>query len=320
MAVAAQHTSTITSDMLAAFLKVADTASVSQAALELGIGKSVVSKRIAVLEDKVQATLFSRSTRKVVLTPAGEAYLDFARRALEEMSAGIERLRAMRSELTGCIRLTAPVSWGQHVLARLLPEFLRLHPGIEVELTLADRRLDLARERIDIALRWSTTPSPELASMPVARVGWVLVAAPAYLKSAGVPSTPPDLRSHACLYYWRENSDDAWMLVARRTAPEPMEERVNVQVRSRYHVDNPDAVRDAAIAGLGIALLPDYVCSAALESGQLVRVLQEWEPATKFGNQIIAMATPERMNLSRNRAFLNFLVESAGASSVFSID
>lgn len=307
MATALQHASTITSDMLTAFLRVADTGSVSHAASELGVGKSVVSKRIALLEHKLQATLFSRSTRKVALTPAGEAYIDYARRALDEMSAGIERLRSMRSELNGRIRLTAPVSWGQHVLSRHLPEFLRRHPGVEIELQLSDRRLDLARERIDIALRWSTTPSPELACVPVAQVGWELAASPAYLKAAGTPTTPPELAHHACLCYWRENSDDSWTLISERTAPQPMLEEVQVQVNSRYHVDNPDAVLAAAVAGMGIALLPDYVCEQALASEQLVRVLEAWEPHTKFGKQIIAMATPERMSLSRNRAFLEFL-------------
>lgn len=313
MGSAAQHNSIISSDLLSAFLHVADTGSVSQAATELGVGKSVISKRIALLEHKLQATLFSRSTRKVALTPAGEAYIDYARRALEEIGAGIERLRSMRSELNGRIRLTAPVSWGQHVLSRQLPEFLRLHPGIEIELQLADRRLELARERIDIALRWSTTPSPELACVPVAQIGWKLAAAPSYLKSSGKPGTPYELAEHACLCYWRENSDDSWLLVSQRSVPEPVEECVEVKVKSRYHVDNPDAVLNAAISGMGIALLPDYVCEQALASEQLVPVLEGWEPRTKFGTQIIAMATPERLTLSRNRAFLDF-IRDAGSS------
>ncbi|MGS0754406.1 LysR family transcriptional regulator [Roseateles sp. GG27B] len=165
-------------DMLAAFITVIDNASVSRAALELGVGKSVVSKRVAQLEQVVGATLFARSTRRIAPTPAGEAYADFARRALAEMSAGEERLRALRSDLTGRIRLSATVSWGQRVLAVKLPAFLRLHPSIEIELQLADRMVDVAYERIDIALRWSATPPPGLVCEPVAVVGWALVAAP----------------------------------------------------------------------------------------------------------------------------------------------
>ena len=113
----------ISTDMLAAFVKVAERLSVSAAAVDLGVGKSAVSKRVAQLEGAVKVTLFSRSTRKVALTPAGEAYLDFARRALVEVATAEERLRDMRAELTGQIRLTATVSWGQCVLAKRLPEF-----------------------------------------------------------------------------------------------------------------------------------------------------------------------------------------------------
>ncbi len=313
MGSAAQHQSAITSDMLTAFLKVADLGSVSRAADVLGVTKSQVSKRIALLEHTIGATLFSRSTRRVVLTPAGDAYREFAQRAVDEMSAGVERLRSMRSELVGSIRLTAPVSWGQHVLSRRLPDFLRLHPGIDVELQLTDRRLDLARERIDIALRWSTTQTPELLWKPVASVGWVLAAAPAYLKTAGMPTSPVELAHHTCLGYWRESSDDAWLLVALRRLPEPYEERAEITIKSRYHVDNPEAVLNAALAGIGIALLPDYVCARELETGQLQRVLPDWTPHTKFGTQIMAIATPERMNLSRNRALLEFLVAQPAA-------
>ncbi|MDE2299794.1 MAG: LysR family transcriptional regulator [Burkholderiales bacterium] len=290
----------VSSDMLAAFVKVADSASVSQAALELGVGKSVVSKRVAQLEEMIGATLFARSTRRIALTPAGEAYAEFARRALAEMSAGEERLRALRSELTGRIRMSATVSWGQRVLAVKLPEFLRLHPAIEVELQLGDRMVDVAYERIDIALRWSTTPPQGLVCEPVAVVGWSVVAAPGYLAEAGTPIVPADLARHSCLCYWREASDDLWAL-----AHAGQMERV--RVHGRYHVDNPEAVAEAAIAGLGIAMLPDYLCQDGLVHGHLVRVLPGWAPQTKFGSVISAVSTAERMRLSRNQALMSFL-------------
>jgi DNA-binding transcriptional LysR family regulator len=295
----------ISTDMLAAFVKVAETLSVSAAAVELGVGKSAVSKRVAQLETAVRATLFSRSTRKVALTPAGDAYLDFARRALVEVATAEERLRGLRSELTGQIRLTAPVSWGQRVLSGRLPEFLRRHPAIEIELLLADRMLDLARERFDIGLRWSTLPTPELSSMPVAAVKWVVAAAPGYLAEAGMPVLPQDLASHPCMSYWRESSDDSWTLAG---AGLPQQ----VRVRSRYHANNPDAVADAALAGLGVALLPRYLCDDALSDGRLVALLPGWVPLTKFGNCISAVATPERMRFRRNQVLLDFLRAQLG--------
>lgn len=298
----------VSSDMLAAFLKVADVSSVSRAAGELGVGKSVVSKRVAQLEQQIGTTLFSRSTRKVALTPAGEAYAEFARRALAEMSGGEERLRALRSELTGRIRLTATVAWGQRVLAKMLPEFLRLHPAIEIDLQLGDRLVDVAFERIDIALRWSAAPpSPGLSAAPVAVIDWALVATPAYLATAGTPDEPGELARHACLCYWREASDDQWLLAAAGQV-------VPVRVHSRYHVDNPEAVTDAAIAGLGVAMLPDFLCQDALADGRLVRVLPGWAPQSKFGNLISAVATPERMRLPRNQVLVAFLRQQLGSA------
>lgn len=296
----------VSADMLAAFVKVADSASVSRAADALGVGKSVVSKRVAQLEGIVGATLFARSTRRIALTPAGEAYAEFARRALAEMGAGEERLRALRSELSGRIRLSATVSWGQHVLARRLPEFLRLHPAIEIDLQLADRLVDVAYERVDIALRWSASPPQGLVCEPVAVVGWVLVAAPAYLAAAGTPQQPADLAGHSGLCYWRESSDDLWSLAGNG-------DLAKVRVKGRYHVDNPEAVAEAAVAGLGVALLPDYLCLDALADGRLVRVLPGWTPQTKFGTLISAVTTTERQRLPRNQVLLAFLRQQFAA-------
>ena len=290
----------ISTDMLAAFVQVAEDLSVSAAALHLGTGKSVVSKRVAQLEAEVKATLFSRSTRRIALTAAGEAYLEFARRALVEVATAEERLRDLRTELTGQIRLTAPVSWGQHVLAKRLPEFMRQHPAITIELLLADRVMDIGYERIDIALRWTSTPPPELMAVPVAEVAWVIAAAPAYLEAAGVPRDPRDLAAHTCMAYWRESSDDAWTLVAG-------ERRRQVSVHSRYHANNPEAVAHAALAGLGIAMLPLYLCADALADRRLVMVLPAWTPETKFGTGITAVAAPDRMRLTRNQVLLAFL-------------
>lgn len=297
----------VSSEMLLTFIELSHHLSVSATATALGCAKSVVSKRIALLESRLQTILFSRTTRKIVPTPAAEAYLPFARRALAEILGGEESLRAQRAELTGRIRLTAPVSWGQHVLSRRLPEFLRLHAGIEVELLLADRRLDLARERIDIALRWSSSASPELTSTLVASVGWVLAASAEYLARAGFPEQPGDLADHPCLCYWRETSDERWTLAENPAPGLGAPRRAVVQVHGRYHVDNPDAVAQAALAGLGIALLPDYLCQDALSAGRLVRVLPRWTPQTQFGTQILALATPERLRLQRNQVLWRFL-------------
>ena len=295
----------LSTDMLSTFVKVAEHLSVSGAAGDIGVSKGVVSKRVAQLEQAVQATLFSRSTRRIALTPAGETYLAFARQALASLSQADERLRDLQLEISGQIRITAPGSWGQKVLAGLIPEFLARHPAIEVELLLGDRLMDLASERIDIALRMSPTVSPELVVTPVARLDWALCATPGHLQAAGIPLQPADLRAHPCMGYWRESSDDAWSL--RRGAVVE-----HVRVQGRYHANNAEAVACAALSGLGVALLPLYVCEDELASGRLVRVLPEWTPLTKFGSSINAVAAPDRMRLKRNRALLAHLRERLG--------
>lgn len=295
----------VSTDMLATFVKVAEHSGVSAAAAELDVSKSVVSKRVAQLEQAVQATLFARSTRRIALTPAGETYLDFARQALLALGNADERLRDLRQSLSGQIRITAPGSWGQKVLAGLMPEFLARHPAIEVELLLDDRLMDIAYERIDIALRMTTVVAPDLRVTPVARLDWVICAAPAHLEASAMPQVPQDLTSHSCMSYWRESSDDSWQLMRG-------DDVQRVRVHSRYHANNADAVACAALAGLGVALLPLYVCAEDIAAGRLVRLLPDWTPVTKFGNTINAVATPERMQLTRNRALLDYLRAQLG--------
>ncbi len=290
----------VSTDLLMTFVKVADHLGVSAAAASLDISKSVVSKRIAQLETSVQATLFARSTRHVALTPAGEIYLTFARQALAALSNADESLRDLRKALSGQIRMTAPESWGQKMLAPLMPEFLLRHPSIEIELLLEDRLMDVAYERIDIALRMTSIVAPGLTVTPVARMDSVLCAAPLYLTSSSLVAYPQDLAQHPCMSYWRESLDDTWRLV--RGA-----ETQTVRVRGRYHANNVDAAASAAVAGLGVALLPVFACDEHLATGRLVRVLADWTPITKFGTRINAVATPDRLRLTRNRAMLDFL-------------
>ena len=290
----------ISNDLLITFVKVAEHLSVSGCADDLGVSKSVVSKRVAQLEQAVQATLFARSTRRIALTPAGETYLGFARQALRTLSDADESLRDLRQALSGQIRITAPESWGQKVLGGLMPEFLARHPGIEVELLLEDRLMDIAYERIDIALRMASVVAPGLVVSPVARLDSVICASPQYLTNNGIPTVPMDLAKHPCMSYWRESADDAWLLVRA-------EESQTVRVRGRYHANNAEAVASAAMADLGVALLPLYCCEDDLNAGRLVRLLTDWIPVTKFGMHINAVATPDRMRLKRNRALLDYL-------------
>ena len=294
--------SAIQSEWLQSFLAVAQHLSISAASQYLNLDKSQVSKRIALLEHKLGATLFARSTRKVALTPAGLAYLDHAQRALAELDAGAELLRSLRTDLSGLIRITAPVSWGQRMLSPLLPDFLRLHPGVNIELILADQKMDLAHDHIDLALRWTAKPSEGLSCIPIAPIAWHLAASYAYLAAHGTPLKPEDLLSHQCLCYWRDNADERWEFEERVSATHH-----SVKVHGRYHVNNPEAVLSAAMQGMGVALLPDYLCDSAFESQSLLCILPNHKPLTRFGSHMVAQAPVERMLLPRNQALLQYL-------------
>lgn len=298
---------TVSLETLSAFVEVANHLSVSRAAKALGVPKSAVSKRVANLEASVQTTLFSRSTRKVALTAAGEVYLAFAQRTVLQARAAHESVRELQAAasgaLVGQIRLTAPVSWGQQVLARQLPAFLKLHPEVEIELLLSDRMMDLAYERIDLALRWSASPVHGLSNELVASVDWAYVASPAYLAKAGTPRHPDDLVDHDCMCYWQENADDTWAMSQAFN-------RVEVRVRSRFHANNPETVSQAAIADCGIALLSGYAFAEGLRRRKLVRLLHGWTPETKFGTHITAVAVPERMRIARIRALVAHLQQA----------
>lgn len=306
---------TVSIDTLSAFVEVAKRLSVSSAAKALGVPKSAVSKRVASLEASVDTTLFSRSTRKIALTSAGELYLDFAQRTVTQASAALESVQDLHATtntnatggLVGKIRLTAPVSWGQQVLAKYLPAFVTLHPQLELELQLSDRMMDLAYERIDLALRWSSIALHGLASVQIASVEWVYVASPEYLARAGTPLSPQALVDHSCMCYWQETADDVWAMCSAQPGADPLTAHVSVRVSSRFHANNPETVCLAAVAGCGIALLPGYACAEALRRKKLVRILHTWTPVTKFGTHITAVATPERMRTARIRALVAYL-------------
>jgi DNA-binding transcriptional LysR family regulator len=279
------------------------------------VAKSLISKRIAQLEERLETTLFSRSTRKIALTPAGETYVDYAKRALAEVSDGMERVRSLRTELSGNLRLTAPVSWGQRVLAKHLPEFLKMHLNLEIDLMLTDRMMDMATERIDVALRWSSHSQHERHGTPLTEIKWFLTAAPAYIAQHGLPAEPAQLNGHACVYYRRDNTDDHWTLQHNQAANPSEPHHIEVKVSGRYRVDNPEAVLEAALAGMGIALLPDYLCVLAIEQGSLVKVLTPWTPQTKFGTHIVALCPPDRKKISRNQALIDDLQRAMSQGS-----
>jgi DNA-binding transcriptional LysR family regulator len=185
----------------------------------------------------------------------------------------------------GLLRVTAPVAFARQQLVPRLADFLRDYPDVRLELELSDRLSSLATEGFDLAIRHTAAPPDTHVAWALCETRSVLVASRAYLRKRGVPATPDDLRSHSCLHYPRTQDTPAWTFEPLA----PGQDRVTVPVSGVLSANNSEALRDAALAGLGIALLPDFSLPSKLRGTQLVAVLPQWRPVGGFAEQLYAI-------------------------------
>ncbi|EWY38348.1 LysR family transcriptional regulator [Skermanella stibiiresistens SB22] len=288
-------------DGIVTFVAVAEAGSISEAARRLRLAKSVVSERLAELERSLGAVLLHRTTRKLTLTEDGLAFLERATRIARDIEEATSDLAERRNTLVGPLRISAPVTFGRMHLGPALYSFLGKHPLVELSLDLDDRRVDAAADGYDAVVRHGPIENTRLIAWPLARSRRVLVAAPSYVESQGVPGSLADLERHKGIFYtnrgvadWRFQGADGMVIVRG-------------QVRLR--VNNGDVMRDAAIAGLGIALLPTFIVGAAVKSGALTVIPLEAEAEGEF----VYMAHPEgRRASAKLRALADALRGSFG--------
>ena len=265
----------------------AEQGSYTAAAARLGVSKAAMSQRIAELERIAGVPLVQRTTRSVRLTEAGQRLVDQTRAAFEQISQSFAQVRDLAGAPQGLLRVTAPVALARQQIVPLLPDFLRQYPQVRIELNLSDRLSSLATEGFDLAIRHTAHPPDTHVAVALCATRSVLVASKAYLRRAGTPQQPADLTAHNCLHYPRPQERPAWTFEPQgRTGTR---ERVTVQVSGSLAANNSEALRDAALAGLGIALLPDFSAQAALQAGKLVEVLPGWAPVGSFADRIYAI-------------------------------
>jgi DNA-binding transcriptional LysR family regulator len=279
------------------FQKVAELGSFSAAADQLGVSKSAVSKTVRGLEDHLGAKLVHRTTRRLSLTDTGARYVAQAARLLADLAEIEAEAASERATPRGRLRVNAPMSFGLGHVAPLVASLLRAHPELEIDLTLNDRVVDLVDEGYDVAIRIGELPDSSLIARRLGASELVLVAGAGYLAGAPALATAADLAAHRCLIYaygrWREE----WRLLERGRP-------VSVRVRGPLRANNGEALAAAAIDGLGVALLPDFIAAPALADGRLVRVL----PAVSGGVlPIHALYPPNQHPLAKLRAFLDHL-------------
>jgi DNA-binding transcriptional LysR family regulator len=255
------------------------------AAIRLGVSKSAVSQRIVELEKATGLSLVQRTTRSVRLTDAGNALVRDVRSAYEQISRSFSDVRDSAGVARGLLRLTAPVAFARQQLVPVLAGFFNDYPEVRVQLDVSDQISAIASEGFDLAVRHSN-------QIPDTHVAWklcathsVLVATRSYLDKFGEPKRPEDLAEHNCLYYPRGNDMPAWAF----EAPDSVEvtgKRLTVPIKGTFATNNSEALRDAALTDLGIALLPDFSAQAGLKNGSLVPVLPTWRLVGAFPEHI----------------------------------
>jgi DNA-binding transcriptional LysR family regulator len=259
-------------DGLAIFAKVVELRSFAGAAADLGLSKATVSKAISRVETRLGARLFNRTSRRLALTDAGRTLAERAARILAEGEAAESEALAQSATPRGLVRLATPMSFGLSEVAPLLPDFLAEFPEVAIELHLSDARIDLVGAGFDIALRIAALPDSSLLARRLCGVPRRLVAAPAYLERRGRPTHPSDLAGHACLGYAYLPTPEIWHFVNAAG------EEAAVRTAGPLRANNADALMPALIAGLGLAVQPEFVVGTALAEGRLEAVMTGWTP------------------------------------------
>ena len=261
--------------------------SYTAAAARLGVSKAAMSQRIAELERAAKVTLVQRTTRSLRLTEAGQRLVDETRASFEQIEQSFAQVRDLAEQPGGLIRVTAPVAFARQQLVPLLADFLKDYPDVRIELDLSDRLSALATEGFDLAIRHTARPPDTHVAWVLCATESVLVATRAYLRKQGELQTPTDLQAHNCLHYPRSQDTPAWTFEPRH--PTEGDERITVPVMGNLAANNSEALREAALAGAGIALLPDFSAQAALRQGKLAQVLPQWKPVGAFAETIYAI-------------------------------
>jgi DNA-binding transcriptional LysR family regulator len=292
-----EHASVDLLDVLA-FVRVVEAGAFSRAAERMGMAKSIVSRRVARLEEALGARLLTRSASGAQPTDVGQAYFERASRILAELDAAREVVAEAVTSIAGPIRVTGPLSFGVQYLAPALAEFAAAHPRVELDISFDDRAVDLVAGGFDLAVRIGRLKDSSLVARRIAPVRKVAVAAPAYLERRGRPLAPRDLAGHDLLLYgneqWRFRIGNRWE---------------NARGPVRLRADNGDMLRAAAEAGLGICVLPSFIAAPGFEGGTLEALLLD-HPLEE--GALHAVMPPGRATTARVRALVDFLVARFG--------
>ncbi|AOE60260.1 LysR family transcriptional regulator [Pseudomonas corrugata] len=260
--------------------------SFTAAARRLGVSKAAMSQHIAELERQAGIALVQRTTRSVRLTDAGRGLVEETRTAFGAIAHSFASVQDLAQTPRGLLRITAPVALARQQLMPRLATFFQAYPEVRVELSMLNNISALATEGFDLAIRHTQTPPDTHVALPLCRTRTLLVASREYLERRGTPTEPHMLVDQDCLYYLRQGQP-VWHFVPRNAAPD--HPRTTVPVVGVFSANNSEALREAALCGLGITLLPDFSAQAALRDGTLVEVMPDWESTGAFASHLYAI-------------------------------
>ncbi|MGB5451127.1 MAG: LysR family transcriptional regulator [Sedimenticolaceae bacterium] len=281
------------------FFSVVEANGFSAAARRLETTPASVSRRVKALEQRLGVRLLHRTTRKLTLTESGERYFREGRRLLQELYDLELALTASARELEGELRVVAPMSFGQRRLAPLVARFAAINSKLRISLVLEDRETDLINAAADLAIRIGYPADSSMIAREIAPVPRHACASPEYLERRGYPESPDELLHHDCLHYNLISERDEWTFLSA-------DGEQTLAIKGRFCSNNGDVLAEAAMQGLGIALLPDFIVEEGLADGRLVKVLEDFErpPLTLFA------LYPSRQHVpAKTRKFLAYLLD-----------
>ena len=284
----------------AVFAKVAETGSFARAAKDLGLSNATVSKAVSRLEQRLGATLFHRTSRRLSLTDSGQSSLEAASRLLADGETLELEASAQSVTPKGLVRMAAPMSFGIAHLGPALSDFFALYPEVSVELSLSDQLIDIVEDGFDLALRISALEDSSLLARRLCPVRVMLVGSPAYFDRHGRPEHPKDLARHRALFYTGGRSRDAWRF------EHPRHGQYAISVPAPLRANNADVFRALLLDGQALAMQPDFMAWHDVAAGRLEQVLAEWTPPA------IAMhlvTPPNPIRPARVRVLMEFLAE-----------
>ncbi|WOD15719.1 LysR family transcriptional regulator [Paraburkholderia kirstenboschensis] len=283
-------------DDMRIFVAAVDAHNFTAAAKRLSLSKQFVSRRVMALEEALGVPLLVRNTRKLAVTELGQEFYERAKRILGEVEEAEQAMSLRRAGPRGLLKVSAPMSFGMMHLSPLVADFLREHGDVRFDMELSDRTVDVVGEGFDMAVRIGVLPDSTLIAQKLVDVSLVACCSPGYLRRRGAPATPADLARHSCLLYGH-GGVVTWDFAVEGALK-------GFEVHGPLRANNGDLIRDAAVAGLGIVRLPDFIVADALRSGQLVTVLDEFLPSP---TGVYAVYPQHRQSSLTIRAFVDFL-------------